>query len=200
MNDEEKNKLYQLALAKGWEQSQRGKEEDDIEEIIRVYYGGIPKIDIQNINKKPIDYEYTGIAKDTYYPIKTFFADEYDSYKSFEIRDEEYGQAINTNKDSVIWEDSPELVNIQEEFDKEIEEFNYANDNEFEDEEIPDTIYEQQSGEFRIVEQEEIINASINESFLVNAGPGTGKTYTLIHKINHIINELIKSDTSITKN
>ena len=137
---------------------------------------------------KPIDYEYTGIAKDTYYyPIKTFFADEYDSYKSFEIRDEEYGQVINTNKDSVIWEDSPELVNIQEEFDKEIEEFNYANDNEFEDEEIPDTIYEQQSGEFRIVEQEEIINASINESFLVNAGPGTGKTYTLIHKINHII-------------
>lgn len=135
----------------------------------------------------PIDYEYTGVAKDIfYYPVKTSFADEYDSYNPIEIPYEEYEQTINTDKNSVIWEDSPELVNVQEESEKEIEEYNYANENEPEDE-IPDISFERQAGEFRIVEQKEIIEADLNESFLVNAGPGTGKTYTLIHKINYII-------------
>ena len=35
--------------------------------------------------------------------------------------------------------------------------------------------------------QEEIINASSKECFFVDAGPGTGKTYTLIQKLNHLV-------------
>lgn len=137
---------------------------------------------------KPIDYEYTGVAKNVkYYPIKTSFVDEYD-YDEFEkINNNLPEQTVDTSIDSDIWEDSPELINVKEESEKEIEEFNYANENEYEDEETSDIIFEQQSGDFRIVEQEEIIKASSKKSFLVNAGPGTGKTYTLIHKINHII-------------
>ena len=135
----------------------------------------------------PIDYEYTGVAKDIfYYPVKTSFADEYDSYNPIEIPYEEYEQTVNTDKNSVIWDDSPELVNVQEESAKEIEEYNYANENEPEDE-ILDISFEQQAGEFRIVEQEEIIKASIDKGFLVNAGPGVGKTYTLIQKINDLV-------------
>ena len=137
--------------------------------------------------KVPIDYEYTGVAKDIfYYPVKTSFADEYDSYNPIEIPYEEYEQTVNTDKNSVIWDDSPELVNVQEESAKEIEEYNYANENEPEDE-ILDISFEQQAGEFRIVEQEEIIKASIDKGFLVNAGPGVGKTYTLIQKINDLV-------------
>ena len=37
--------------------------------------------------------------------------------------------------------------------------------------------------------QDRIINASGKESFFVDAGPGTGKTYTLIQKINHLVME-----------
>lgn len=37
--------------------------------------------------------------------------------------------------------------------------------------------------------QDRIIGASEKESFFVDAGPGTGKTYTLIQKINHLVTE-----------
>lgn len=135
----------------------------------------------------PIDYEYRGVAKDVfYYPVKTSFADEYDSYNPIEIPHEEYEQTVNTDKDSVIWEDSPELVNIQD-LNKAYElEYNDTYEYE-EDDEVPDISFEQQEGEFRVVEQEEIIKADIGKSFLVNAGPGVGKTYTLIQKINDLV-------------
>lgn len=35
--------------------------------------------------------------------------------------------------------------------------------------------------------QEEIITASAKDCFFVDAGPGTGKTYTLIQKLNHLV-------------
>lgn len=136
----------------------------------------------------PIDYEYRGVAKNVfYYPVKTSFADEYDSYNPVEeVPYEEYEQIINTDNDSVIWVDSPELVNIQDlNNDDEVkidDTYEYE-----EDDKVPDISFEQQDGEYRVVEQGEIIEADLNESFLVNAGPGTGKTYTLIHKINHLI-------------
>lgn len=136
----------------------------------------------------PIDYEYTGVAKDVfYYPVKTSFADEYDSYNPVEeVPYEEYEQIINTDNNSVIWEDSPELVNIQD-LNK-VDELEFNDNYEYEeDDEVPDISFEQQAGEFRIVEQEEIIKASIDKSFLVNAGPGVGKTYTLIQKINDLV-------------
>lgn len=41
---------------------------------------------------------------------------------------------------------------------------------------------------FISAEQEEIIEADPSERIFVNAGPGTGKTYTLIEKINYMVN------------
>ena len=43
---------------------------------------------------------------------------------------------------------------------------------------------------FRTVDQEEIIKGAIDCNTVVNAGPGTGKTWTLIEKIIYMINEL----------
>ena len=37
--------------------------------------------------------------------------------------------------------------------------------------------------------QEDIIEASSTENFFVDAGPGTGKTYTLIQKLNHMVTD-----------
>ena len=37
--------------------------------------------------------------------------------------------------------------------------------------------------------QQEIIEGSSKESFFVDAGPGTGKTFTLIQKLNYLVNE-----------
>lgn len=43
--------------------------------------------------------------------------------------------------------------------------------------------------------QEEVITASSHENYFVDAGPGTGKTYTLIQKINHLVcNENVEAD------
>ena len=42
---------------------------------------------------------------------------------------------------------------------------------------------------FKESSQEEIINASPNDVIFVDAGPGTGKTYTLINKINYMVTE-----------
>lgn len=40
---------------------------------------------------------------------------------------------------------------------------------------------------FKLVEQEYVINAERDRSFIINAGPGTGKTYTLIERINTLV-------------
>lgn len=42
---------------------------------------------------------------------------------------------------------------------------------------------------FEPCSQELIIEAGSNKSFFVDAGPGTGKTYTLINKINHLVTQ-----------
>lgn len=42
---------------------------------------------------------------------------------------------------------------------------------------------------FEECEQENIIEASADEIFFIDAGPGTGKTYTLIQKINYLVTE-----------
>lgn len=41
---------------------------------------------------------------------------------------------------------------------------------------------------FEIVKQEDIITAEVDERIVVNAGPGTGKTYTLIQRIINLVN------------
>lgn len=43
---------------------------------------------------------------------------------------------------------------------------------------------------FESVEQEDIIEAPVDANIFVDAGPGTGKTYTLINKINYMVEEL----------
>ena len=40
---------------------------------------------------------------------------------------------------------------------------------------------------FYPVEQENVITAPASQSFIVNAGPGTGKTYTLIRRVNYLV-------------
>lgn len=42
---------------------------------------------------------------------------------------------------------------------------------------------------FEECSQEEIISAESNCNYFIDAGPGTGKTYTLINKINHLVSE-----------
>ena len=42
---------------------------------------------------------------------------------------------------------------------------------------------------FKTVQQLEVIEADRKESFIINAGPGTGKTYTLIRKIENLISK-----------
>ena len=51
---------------------------------------------------------------------------------------------------------------------------------------IPNNIFDT----FVAVEQKYIIQADCNENLFVNAGPGTGKTYTLIERINHLVTNL----------
>lgn len=48
---------------------------------------------------------------------------------------------------------------------------------------------EPQSVESLIVEQEYIIQADLDEKLLVNAGPGTGKTYSLIERLKYLVRE-----------
>ena len=65
-------------------------------------------------------------------------------------------------------------------------------------------LYEEKYGSiFRIfseASQEEIIEAPVNQFSFVNAGPGTGKTYTLIEKIKYMLssqdenNELVNPE------
>lgn len=50
---------------------------------------------------------------------------------------------------------------------------------------------------FEEVEQETIIRADIGENIFVNAGPGTGKTYTLMSKLTYMIDELDVDPESI---
>ncbi len=42
---------------------------------------------------------------------------------------------------------------------------------------------------FRACTQEDIIRADSRETYFVDAGPGTGKTYTLIQRINHMVTD-----------
>lgn len=51
--------------------------------------------------------------------------------------------------------------------------------------EIPSNIFDY----FEQVEQKEIITVSPSDVIFVDAGPGTGKTYTLIQKINYLVKE-----------
>jgi len=50
--------------------------------------------------------------------------------------------------------------------------------------------------EFIILEQQSIIEADSSISFFIDAGPGTGKTYTLITRINYLVhNKQLEADT-----
>ncbi len=58
-----------------------------------------------------------------------------------------------------------------------------------------ENINEQQCGFIKIADPTEIIVSDIDSRILVNAGPGTGKTYTVINRLLHIIkNELATPD------
>lgn len=61
------------------------------------------------------------------------------------------------------------LVEIERSFDK-----------------MPDNIF----GEFLTTQQEDIIQAPVADNVFIDAGPGTGKTYILIEKINYLVGEL----------
>ncbi|WP_410495526.1 UvrD-helicase domain-containing protein [Cellulosilyticum sp. ST5] len=52
-----------------------------------------------------------------------------------------------------------------------------------------DTCVKNNIGAFKSIEQEEIIKAPADKSFLIDAPPGTGKTYSLIEKVKYLINE-----------
>ena len=47
---------------------------------------------------------------------------------------------------------------------------------------------------FKSVTQDKVINADINKSYIINAGPGTGKTYTIIKRINSLVMQGVESD------
>lgn len=47
---------------------------------------------------------------------------------------------------------------------------------------------------FKTVEQDFVINADTNKSFLINAGPGTGKTYALIQRIAYLVSKDVDPD------
>lgn len=50
---------------------------------------------------------------------------------------------------------------------------------------------------FKTVEQTEVIEADKNDCFVINAGPGTGKTYTLIRKIENLVSKQNLDPTEI---
>ena len=50
---------------------------------------------------------------------------------------------------------------------------------------------------FEEVEQDRIINANVDENIFVDAGPGTGKTYTLMNKLCYMVDELDVEPESI---
>lgn len=47
---------------------------------------------------------------------------------------------------------------------------------------------------FKPVEQDYVINGDITKSFVVNAGPGTGKTYSLIRRLDYLVSNGIDAD------
>lgn len=55
--------------------------------------------------------------------------------------------------------------------------------------ETPEANAHLQSAERQIVSQEIIINADLHERIWVNAGPGTGKTYTVIQRLKKLLND-----------
>lgn len=58
--------------------------------------------------------------------------------------------------------------------------------------ETPEANAHLQSAERQIVSQEIIINADLHERIWVNAGPGTGKTYTVIQRLKKLLNDGIE--------
>ncbi len=54
---------------------------------------------------------------------------------------------------------------------------------------VDDNATAQGFGKFVTVEQDMVIEAAADERIVVNAGPGTGKTYTLIEKLIYLVNE-----------
>lgn len=50
---------------------------------------------------------------------------------------------------------------------------------------------------FKEVEQEEIIESAVDENIFVDAGPGTGKTYTLMKKLTYMVEDLEVEPDSI---
>jgi hypothetical protein len=129
----------------------------------------------------------------------------YDSTISNIIDDEEH--ELNTNSINVFevteldecgimqdiaYKDEYELTDGSEEYNEDIDE-NYIealflpseliSSRLVEANEEPENVF----SNFEQVEQEEIIQFSYNQNLFVDAGPGTGKTYTLIEKINYLV-------------
>lgn len=66
---------------------------------------------------------------------------------------------------------------------------------------VPDTTNENKLihcsnklADFEIVSQNEVIEAPMHTSFIINAGPGTGKTYTLMQRINNLVKQGVDAD------
>lgn len=53
---------------------------------------------------------------------------------------------------------------------------------------------EQDKNVINAADQDDVIKADLNRDILVNAGPGTGKTYTLIQRANYIVNQYSEID------
>lgn len=114
-------------------------------------------------------------------------------YPKKEEQEPIYKNVINNlpDKEILILVHSDEDDNEQEDSD---DEEDLADENEFENtenstdsEKIIESILAT-GNEFKQVKQKDVYDADISQSFLVNAGPGTGKTYTLIEKIASLIN------------
>lgn len=105
---------------------------------------------------------------------------------------EETGGSVGTFEPSDIFADNSGVGDTQEPLEKNIEE----SDDDTTDEVDDRTIAVRSTPSAGVVRQitvfqgqESIIKADINTKMLVNAGPGTGKTYSLLERLKYIVKE-----------
>jgi superfamily I DNA/RNA helicase len=153
------------------------------------------------LNNTSRDYNYIGCTEDgiQYYSVKLdsdsveYKPDEFDSFKQKKPSEpipEEIQETPNIDIVQVLRQEiEDQCTRIEAEISEEPEYLHqekYESENIHMADEFPENIF----AKFETVEQKDIIEASPDETIFVDAGPGTGKTYTLINKINYMVSEL----------
>ncbi|RQD69393.1 MAG: ATP-dependent helicase [Tindallia sp. MSAO_Bac2] len=147
---------------------------------------------------------------DIYFPLKFETEEEYidgvsdlNSIEMYKLQDTKNNEKINVKRVmngeriSIVEKESTDEKIVIGDDDEEVSIFDWEKNAEYvEEEEEKDTFdFDPTSGinmfeTFILASQEKVINGGMDEIYFVDAGPGTGKTYCLINKINYMVGDL----------